>query len=286
VTEDQRAAPTPAFNCLWCGRPHQPRTADDIEAHARLCPECIGRAQDNEFLRFRLREGLRARAEAARGDVASDTAAMKAYYSARASEYDETYAGLGWDPLQRAVFLADLDAATLWLDRLPWRGEIVELAAGTGWWSPLLAQKGELSLYDVSEDVLERARQRLLAHGLRAHIHVRDAWAEPDRQVDGLFTGLWLSHVRQPRLGEFLALCRRWLRPGGLYALLDEAPGLDYTPTAGGMQQRRLNDGREFGIPKAYHAPADLERALRDAGFSEVEVTTTSRHFVLGRAVA
>ena len=26
-----------------------------------LCPDCVGRAQDNEFLRFRLREGLRRR---------------------------------------------------------------------------------------------------------------------------------------------------------------------------------------------------------------------------------
>ena len=98
---------------------------------------------------------------------------------------------------RRAVWQADLDAATLWLDALPIAGEIVELAAGTGWWSPLLAQKGELWLYDVSDEVLDRARRPLVAHGLRAHIHIRDAWAEPDRQVDALFCGAWLSHVRR-----------------------------------------------------------------------------------------
>jgi hypothetical protein len=27
---------------------------------------------------------------------------------------------------------------------------------------------------------------------------VRDAWDEPDRQVDALFTGFWLSHVPRP----------------------------------------------------------------------------------------
>ena len=63
-------------------------------------------------------------------------------------------------------------------------GEIVELAAGTGWWSPLLASKGELSLYDAAPAPLDRARERLVAHRLRAHLHVRDAWAEPDRPVD------------------------------------------------------------------------------------------------------
>jgi len=280
-------APRPAsFNCLWCGRPHQPRTASDLELFAQLCPDCVGRAQDNEFLRYRLREGLQARAAAERSDIVDDTAAMKAYYSARAPEYDAYYAGASLEPLQRAVFQADLDAATLWLDSLPWRGEIVELAAGTGWWSPLIAQKGELSIYDISEHVLERARDRLLAHGLRAHIHVRDAWTEPDRAVDGLFIGLWLSHVRPERLAEFLGLVRRWLKPGGLFAFIDEAPGLDYTPTEDGLQPRQLADGRRFAVPKAYHAPEDLAEGLRRVGCVEVDVSATSRHFVLGRAVA
>lgn len=274
------------FNCLWCGRPHTPRGADDLEPFARLCPECVGRAQDNDFLRFRLREGLKARA-AARGAPAADhEAEMKAYYAARAAEYDDVYAGLGWPPVERAVFQAELDAATLWLDALPLAGEIVELAAGTGWWSPLLAQKGELSLYDAVPETLDIARQRLVAHGLRAHIHVRDAWDEPDRQVDGLFVGLWLSHVPRRRLDEFMRLARRWLKPAGIFAFIDEAPGLDYTPTIDDLQPRRLKDGREFTIPKVYYSPVELEAALGKARFGDVEITTTSRHFVLGKAAS
>jgi SAM-dependent methyltransferase len=274
----------PSFNCLWCGRPHQARGPDDLEPHARLCPECIGRAQDNEFLRYRLREGLRARSAAhAAADVELD-ANMRAYYAARASEYDDVYAGLGLSPLQRAVFQADLDAATMWLDRLALSGEIVELAAGTGWWSPLLAQKGELSLYDASEEVLERARERLLAHGLRAHLHVRDAWAEPDRQVDAVFSGFWLSHVRSSRLADFLALVGRWLKPGGVYAFIDELPGPEQAPAADERETRRLKDGREYLITKSYRQPDELERSLHAAGFGAVQLATTSRHFVLGSA--
>ncbi len=273
------------FNCLWCGRPHEVRSADDLEGYARLCPDCIGRAQDNEFLRFRLREGLRRRSAASAG-AQSDDETLKTYYAARAPEYDEIYSGIGWPPVERAVFLADLDAATLWLDRLPWRGEIVELAAGTGWWSPLLAQKGELWLYDAVGEPLERARDRLLAHGLRAHIHLRDAWAEPDRPVDGLFCGGWLSHVRRERLADFLGICRRWLKPGGMFAFIDEAPGWGYTPTVDDRQPRRLNDGREFTIVKVYYEPSELETALRAAGFAQAEVGTTSRFFQLGRSTA
>jgi demethylmenaquinone methyltransferase/2-methoxy-6-polyprenyl-1,4-benzoquinol methylase len=281
------AAPLRPFNCLWCGRPHTPRTADDLEAFALLCPDCVGRAQDNEFLRYRLREGLRARSAAAAAaspaeppEPAEDQ--MKAYYAARAPEYDEVYAGLGLPAVERAVFHADLDAATLWLDGLPLSGEIVELAAGTGWWSPLLAQKGELSLYDVSEEVLDLARGRLVAHGLRAHIHLRDAWDEPDRQVDALFTGFWLSHVSSARLPDFLGLVRRWLKPGGTFAFIDEQPGLDYTPVIGERQQRKVKDGREFTITKVYRSALELGSALSGSGFTRVEVSATSRHFVLG----
>src|SRR3954470_7916463 len=85
-----------SFNCLWCGRPHQTRTDQDLEGWAILCPECVGNAQDNEFLRFRLREGLRRRSAAAEpkpeaapvpmptpaADATDDQ--MRAYYAARA----------------------------------------------------------------------------------------------------------------------------------------------------------------------------------------------------------
>ena len=295
----------PTFNCLWCGRPHQTRTADDIEGFAQLCPDCVGRAQDNDFLRFRLREGLQARARrdsgaahrqpgpAADADAASD-ASLRAYYSARAPEYDDWYLRRGRysrGPLADLAWSSDLDAATMWLDGLPISGEIVELAAGTGWWSPLLAQKGQLWLYDAVEGPLDLARERLMAHGLAAHIHVRDAWAEPDRQVDALFTGFWLSHVPRQRLADFLAICQRWLKPAGIFAFIDSRPdpdsgALDNPPPTGDMSTRRLADGREFQIPKVYYTPTELEAAMHEAGFASADVTATSRFFLLGRATA
>ena len=282
-----------SFNCLWCGRPHQTRGADDIEGFALLCPECVGRAQDNEFLRFRLREGLRARtavqAQPASTPVGDPDAEMKEYYVARAAEYDDWYLRRGrysHGPIADVAWQADLDRATLWLDGLPLAGEIVELAAGTGWWSPLLAQKGELWLYDANEEPLDRARERLLAHGLRAHIHVRDAWQPPDRQVDGLFTGFWLSHMPRDRLPVFLATCRSWLKPTGTFAFIDEAPGPDHTPTVDDLQPRTAADGRQFHIPKIYYTAAELEGALAAAGFSSAQVTSTNRYFLCGWAKA
>ena len=288
---------TASFNCLWCGRPHQTRTDNDLEGWARLCSDCIGRAQENEFLRYRLREGLRRRAEAderravgGRGDPDGD---LRAYYAARADEYDDWYLRRGrysHGALADVAWAADLDTATLWLDRLPIGGEIVELAAGTGWWSPLLAQKGQLWIYDAVEEPLERARDRLLAHGLAAHIHVRDAWAEPDRPVDALFCGFWLSHVPRARLDDFLAICRRWLKPGGTFAFIDSrrdpaSSATDHPAPADDLSVRKLNDGRQFTIPKIYYEPAELEHALISTGFVTARVTTTPRFFLLGEAL-
>jgi demethylmenaquinone methyltransferase/2-methoxy-6-polyprenyl-1,4-benzoquinol methylase len=220
--------------------------------------------------------------------------AMGAYYRARASTYDDWYLRRGayaHGAIDDLAWTMDLDAATLWLDGLPFSGEIVELAAGTGWWSPLLAGKGELWCYDAVPETLDLARRRLVAHGLRAHLHERDAWAEPDRRVDALFCGFWLSHVPRARLPEFLALCARWLRPGGFFAFIDSRPD----PASGSVGNswdaatetsvRRI-DEVAYRIPKVYYAAAELEAALVTAGFVEPSVRATSRFFLLGSARA
>ncbi len=305
--------PRPSFDCLWCGRAWTVRGSDDLEGYARLCPDCLGKAGDNPFLRFRLRSALEARAAATRPDEAPVAAApiadgpaavrepaadldrtMVEYYAARAGEYDDWYLRRGRyerGPIHDTAWNAELDTAGGWLDRQPFAGRIVELAAGTGWWSPLLASKGELWLYDAAEPPLERARERLLAHGLRAHIHVRDAWAEPEGEpADGLFAGFWLSHVARDRTAAFLEVARRWLRPGGRLALIDSLPdpqsgAADHPAPSGDLSIRRLDDGREFTIVKVHRSGDEVRRVLAEARFDAIEVTTTGRFFLLATAV-
>jgi SAM-dependent methyltransferase len=298
---EQATRPRATFNCLWCGRSWTTRSPDDLEGWAQLCPDCLGKAGENAFLKFRLRDAIVARGQAGsrpdEGEAAPQATvadSMVAYYEARAAEYDDWYLRRGrysHGPIHDTAWNAELDGAGTWLDGLPLNGELVELAAGTGWWSTLLASKGELWLYDAAEAPLDRARERLLAHRLRAHIHVRDAWAEPDRQVDGVFCGFWLSHVERERTAEFLALVRRWLKPGGRFAFIDSLPdpasgATDHPTNVGDTSLRRLDDGREFTIVKVHREPAELETALRAAGFDDVGVTTTGRFFVLGSALA
>ena len=302
------ATPLP-FDCLWCGRAWHPRDANDLEALARLCPDCLGRAGSNEFLRFRLRAALDERARRAAlapspppgpADGALPASPthedeLVPYYEARAAEYDDWYLRRGryaHGVVQDMAWEMELSAATTWLDGLPLAGEIVEIAAGTGWWTALLAAKGDLHAYDAAGATLDRARTRLVAHGLRAHLHVRDAWAAPDRAVDALFTGFWLSHVPRPRLAEFLAIARAWLRHGGIYAAIDSQPDpasgtVDrLPPPAPDLARRRLADGREFTIPKVLYRSDELADALRAAGFVDVEVRSSGRFFLLVRAIA
>ena len=142
---------------------------------------------------------------------------------------------------------------------------------------PLLAAKGVASLYDASEAPLARARERLVAHGLRAHLHVRDAWAAPDRPVDALFTGFWLSHVPADRLPAFLAVARSWLKPGGLYAFIDsqddpQSGTTDRVPPAergaAAAARGRARVPRRQGLPRPRHPRS---------GPSVTPASTTSR---------
>src|SRR3954464_8251913 len=100
------AAPRASFDCLWWGRAWATRSPDDLEGWAQLCPDCLGKAGENPFLRFRLRDAIVARgaatgagAGAASGaELAIETMepaphvdSMVDYYEARAGEYDDWY---------------------------------------------------------------------------------------------------------------------------------------------------------------------------------------------------
>jgi demethylmenaquinone methyltransferase/2-methoxy-6-polyprenyl-1,4-benzoquinol methylase len=103
--------------------------------------------------------------------------------------------------------------------------------------------------------------------------------------------GFWLSHVPRPRLAEFLALCRDWLKPGRRLAFIDSladpaSGAVDHPTPVDDLAVRRLDDGSEFTIVKVFYSPAELTAALADAGFGDVDVETTGRFFLLATATA
>ena len=119
----------------------------------------------------------------------------------------------------RSVGTRSSSEAGAWLDALPIRGEIVELAAGTGWWSTRLAATRRASRVRRSRRAAgASAASGSPAAGLSAHVELRDAWAEPDRQVDAVVLRLLAQprHARSarrvPRHLPTLAQARRHVR--------------------------------------------------------------------------
>ena len=261
------------FDCLWCGSTWEARSADDLEGWAALCPECLGKADSNGFLRARLRSALSERAAAT-----SPPPAIASPAPAAAPEHDDWYLRQGrfsQGPVVDGPWQMELDEATRWLDAVDMSGTIVELGAGTGWWSTLLADKGELWLYDPDGAALDAARRRLMAHGLLAHLHEQGPLAAADKAVDVVFAAHLLGAARTVAdLTGRLAAVRRWLKPGGSFVFLDlqaHAGAASVDGPAG---------------PLWPHAVDELIAAMQAVGLGPADFQSTHRAFVMGRAVA
>lgn len=279
------------FDCLWCGTAWTVRGPDDLEGWAQLCPACLGRAGANAFLRGRVRRAIADRAAAGRASGAGAVAVpeppaarpapgskdpVPVRLAARWTFPDDWFLRRGTfehGAIHDAAWLAELDMVTRWLDGLPLAGRILEPAAGTGFFSPLLAERGELHAFDADAAALELARGRLLAHGLRAHLHEADPWhaATPDG-ADALLAAFLLGRVRGAGLDNAAASLRDRLRPGGRLALVELLPD-----PAGGPPP---------GLAWTWHTPELVEAALHRAGFGAVEAAGTGRFFLTVSAIA
>ena len=252
------------FDCLWCGRTWE-ASEGDLEGWAALCPDCLGRADENGFLRARLRTALRERAAA----LAEP---------ARAGDWEDWYLRRGRfaaGPLYDGPWAMELDEVTRWVDDLGLSGVLVELGAGMGWWTGLLAEKGELWLFDEDPASLDAARTRLMAHGLLAHLHLRDPLAQPDRQVDVVFAAYLMGRAGSDEaLDQVVSTVLAWLRPGGSFVFVEALPG--------------AGEGFIVGPagPLLPRDPESLGGHLAVRGFDTVEVGSTRSAFVYGRALA
>jgi 2-polyprenyl-3-methyl-5-hydroxy-6-metoxy-1,4-benzoquinol methylase len=199
------------------------------------------------------------------------------YYRARAGEYDEWF-------LREGRYDRGLDHRQAWFgevelvetalrNELP-RGEILELACGTGLWTRHLADwHSRVVAIDGSPEVIAINRQRV--HSNRVEYVVADVFRwEPAALFDAVFFGFWLSHVPSDQFETFWTNVRASLKDGGRVFFVDSL--LEQSSTAhdhealdrSGFATRRLNDGREFRIVKIFYEPADLERRLAGLGWS------------------
>jgi SAM-dependent methyltransferase len=185
------------------------------------------------------------------------------YYRDRAAEYDAIYA-----KPERQDDLARLHRL---LPPLVARRSVLEVAAGTGYWTKTLSTTAKsIVATDLNDATLQIARTRSYgpAEVVFRTADAYDLGAVPG-SFDAIFAGFFWSHVPRADVQRFVRGLQNRLAPGGLVILADNryVEGSNHPITRVGehgdtYQTRRLADGREFEILKNFPTRAQFAADL------------------------
>jgi SAM-dependent methyltransferase len=220
-------------------------------------------------------------------------AEQRAFYRARAPEYDEWWQRRGrYDrgTEQTAEWDRQITALNAAVTAFKPAGDVLELAGGTGWWTQRLADFADrLTVVDASAETIELNRRRVRRGDVEYVVADLFQW-RPTRRYDTVFFSFWLSHVPRHRFGAFWDLVRDSLKPGGRAFLIDNRldpsigkPDPYVFEETDGVQRRRLNDGSEYRVVKVFYEPDELAALINAEGFDAAIEGT--RWFVFGSAV-
>ncbi len=210
-------------------------------------------------------------------DAQASAASMAAYYSRRAASYEQVYA--------KPERQTDLRAIEAWLTGQFSGRRVLEIACGTGWWTPHgAAGATHWRATDVNPETMDVARRKPMPAGI-VQFQALDAYTLDglqDEYFDAAFAGFWWSHVPLARLPGWLHTLHSRLAPGARIVMLDNrfVPGSS-TPFSrtdeGGntYQMRPLPDGSRHEVlknfPTAAQAIAALGPRARDAQWTGFE---------------
>ncbi len=139
------------------------------------------------------------------------------YYRDRAPVYDRVY-----DYPERQGDLRFLEAH---LPEIIKGRNVLEIAAGTGYWTQYLSRAAKsLMAIDREQAQLDILHTRAFHCPLETRTldayHV-DRMVDEARSFNAAFAGLWISHVPKQRRNEFLLSVHQCLRPGARVVLID-----------------------------------------------------------------
>ena len=142
---------------------------------------------------------------------------MSSYYAQRAAYYERVY----FKPERQA----ELRAMEAWLTGVFARRKVLEVACGTGWWTPHGARDAKAWLAtDLNPETMAVARSKALPACVALASVDAYTFAELGSQTfDAAFAGCWWSHVPLRRLRGWLALLHGRLEPGARVVMLDNS---------------------------------------------------------------
>jgi len=190
---------------------------------------------------------------------------LRAYYAARAPEYDAIY--------RKPERQADLRAIEQWVAAKLTGARVLEIACGTGYWTQFIAPVAtHVTALDAAPQTLAIAKGRVA--GTNVEFLVGDAYAPPrDKNCDSAFCGFWFSHVPRARQREFLTALNAALRPGASILMLDtlyvegsSTPVTERDADGNTYQARRLADGSSHLVLKNFPSEDELRALVADVG--------------------
>jgi SAM-dependent methyltransferase len=197
---------------------------------------------------------------------------VKAYYEARAAEYDDWWLGTGlfvgrdrpdWDE-ERERLVATLAALT--------PARTLDVACGTGFLTQHLP--GSVTGLDQSASMLELAAARLPGAGFVQSDALRLPFA--DGSFERVFTSHFYGHLDELQRERFVAEARR-VAPE--LVVVDSALRDDVEPVE--WQERELTDGSRWEVYKRFFRPEELAVELGGG-----ETLFAGRWFVVVRSRA
>jgi SAM-dependent methyltransferase len=180
--------------------------------------------------------------------------ALRDYYARRAESYERIY--------RKPERQAELRLIEAGLPAFFKGRRVLEVACGTGWWTPFGARDAlDWLATDINPETLAIARTKPLPAG-RVRFRQVDAWSFAElggQRFDAAFAGFWWSHVPLARLPGWLALLHERLEPGARVVMLDNrfvagssTPVCRVDGEGNSYQMRPLDDGSRHEVLKNF----------------------------------
>jgi demethylmenaquinone methyltransferase/2-methoxy-6-polyprenyl-1,4-benzoquinol methylase len=178
---------------------------------------------------------------------------MLDYYKRRAATYERVY----FKPERQD----DLRTMEAWLPAQFSGRRVLEVACGTGWWTPHGARDARRWLAtDLNPETMDIARAKTMPASVEFRTVDAFTFAELGSETfDGAFAGCWWSHVPLARLVPWLQLLHDRLEPGARVVMLDNSfvqtsnlPITRRDAEGNTYQDRSLDDGSVHEVLKNF----------------------------------